>query len=135
MLEWAWHVAYYYPDNDLLDYQALNAVNENQQGAIVFHLPGSANLLYSPYPIAELWQAANDKRLEDDSLELPSTDNHLLIWRRENDILIEHLNETEWDVLVAIHRGTTFEKLCEAFTHTILKPIVQRGWIGGFELP
>lgn len=142
LLEWAWHIAYDYPDTPSLNFEALNSISEQQQPHIIFHLPENANLLYSPYPIATLWQATMDNQLDDDSLEIEDAENQLIIWRDQNEIRIDRLNDIEWEILMLISKGMPFGELCEAFIQRhpaldmteILPQIVSLGWIGGFEM-
>jgi hypothetical protein len=137
-LEWHWHRIFTGADSLLFDFKTLATIPSTQWGQIIFHLPPTAALLASAYPIHRIW-AVNQPDYRGESLvHLEEGGIKLFLWRQEYTQRMEFLSEEEWLLLHQFQENKTFAAICEALSQTTLNiPIslqqfVQRGWISHF---
>lgn len=138
-LEWAWHRAFHAVDESGLDFQALAAIDEAQQANLIFHLPQSARLLESPYPVDQIWQANQDDANEDQVVDLAEGGVKLIVWRNDYDVQIDQLSEPVWLLLTALKAHRHFVDVCDDLStigiDQLLPQCVQQGWVARFSLP
>ncbi len=137
-LEWTWHRAFHAADETGLDITALAAVPENDKGRIIFHLPVSANLIASEYPVHHIWKVNQDDYTGDQTVNLDEGGVDLLVWRKGYDMHIDPLDSGEWHLLNDIQQGRPFSELCDEKINyeidTLLPHCVQQGWITSFQI-
>jgi len=142
-LEWEWHRAFYGPDSEALELDALaRGVAPADPDRVVFQLQKNATLVASPYPVHLIWQANQPDHDGEGVVALSQGGVSLLVWRRGTDRLIEPLEPREWCLLQALAQGLTLGDVCLRLTSEhpaadlggLLAAAFHRGWIAGFEL-
>lgn len=137
-LEWAWHLAFHAADESGLDITALAAVPENDKDHIIFHLPVSAGLIASEYPVHHIWKVNQDDYEGDQTVNIDEGEIKLLVWRKDYDMRIDPLEIQEWNLLNAIQQQTSFSELCDPEAayeiDTLLPRCVKQAWITGYHL-
>lgn len=135
-LEWASAYALNCEDAQPLNNNALKRVSV---GTVTFHLPKSATLLSSPYPIRHIWEINQDS-LEHEKDFLPSkTADLLFIYRKSYALHIDKLSDSEWIFLNALN-NMPFSKVCGTLTRhvpninivNLLPRAIKNGWIESF---
>jgi len=137
-LEWAWHRAYYAPDQQPLDFSELTKISEMSQNNLIFELPVTGTLIESTYPIHRIWEVNQERYQNKSDINLNEGGVKLLIWRKGIDLKIDLLTEKEWHLLSAINNHTPLDQLCvqlAKYDNTIdalqlLASVVRNGWIG-----
>ena|SRR3990167_8725614 len=141
-LEWAWHEVCRAKNTKGFDFIALKNIPEEKQASVVLKLPDASRLLTSPYPIHRIWEINQDDDSGDQNIEL-SAAVKLIIWRMQDATMrIDVLQEQQWKILQAIHRGNTLGEICEQFSQhkppidvgSLLSDIVQHGWLETFTI-
>ena len=137
-LEWAWHRAFHAADETGLNITALAAVSENDKDHIIFHLPVSANLIASEYPVHHIWKVNQDDYEGDQTVNLDEGGIKLLVWRKNYDMRIDPLDIHEWNLLNAIQQQTPISELCDLDAgfeiDSLLPHCVKQGWITDYHL-
>jgi hypothetical protein len=139
-LEWAWHRAFYGPEQIALDKNDLVDAVKKLGGQLTFQLPCNARLISSSFPILKIWQANQENVLETPTIDLQEGCVHLLIWRSVTEIRMDELTFDEYQLLLAIQRGLNLEALCDFLQGTKIDPVtllpqvISRGWVV-FPLP
>jgi hypothetical protein len=141
-LEWNWHRVFHAPRSIPFDFQALAGVPEDRQGDLVFALPLASALLQSRYPVHRIWQVNQPEFQGDSRVDLDEGGIRLLIWRDDNDMRVEPVDEPTWHVLNEIQAG---HSVVAIYAHLAQHPLavdmsrmlpdlVRRGWIASFLL-
>ena len=141
-LELACHRAFHAADEGSIDLAALDNISEDDKPRIVFHLPVSASLLASKYPVHHIWQVNQPDFKGDDRVNLDEGGVKLIIWRQGYAMRLDPLESCHWDLLREIQAGNDLQTICEIFSRQEngidvvqeLPVLVQRGWIGSFQL-
>jgi hypothetical protein len=142
-LEWAWHRAFYGPDSDAIDRDALAAAAAGADPEpIVFRLARTAALIESPFPIDLIWRANQPGSPAEDVIDLSRGGVQLLVWRNEQGRHLEPLAEPDWCLLQAVAQGLPLGDVCLRVTSAhpaadvgrLLASALRRGWLAGFEL-
>lgn len=153
-LEWLVHQAHFAGDAPQFDFDALNAVNPAQQGALCFKLHPSCGLLSSEFPVAQIWRAhqGSDVAAAVDLATLPidwdAVPEQLLLWRQslsqfEIAVKLQDCSAAAFQFLTDIAAGKAFMQAAsnalaiEATLdlQTLLLDLVSDGVIVGFVLP
>ena len=137
-LEWHWHCAFNAADERVIDTAALAEVAEAEAGRIIFHLPVSATLIASDFPIQHIWQVNQSDWKDSQVVDLDQGGCRLIVWRQQYDMRIDELDESAWRLLNGIANAVPFDALAE-YTDTPdidvqLPYCVRRGWIANFGL-
>jgi hypothetical protein len=140
-LEWAWHKALHAKNTTPFYPETLMELSEEDHAYLVFHLPPSAILITSDYPINDIWQV-NQKEYEDEpTVDLDKGGVKLLVWRQNMDMHLDVLQENEWALLSALQQGVPMGELDEALNEAqvtqlseMLADCVKRGWIAGYKI-
>ena len=142
-LEWQWHRAFYGPDSEALELDALaGSVALADPDRVVFQLQKNATLVESRYPVHLIWRANQPDHDGEEVVDLSKGGVSLLVWRRGTDRLIEPLEPRERCLLQALAQGLMLGDvgLRLASEHpaadfgAVLAAAFHRGWIAGFEL-
>ncbi|TDJ47815.1 MAG: DUF2063 domain-containing protein [Gammaproteobacteria bacterium] len=137
-LEWYWHRAFHAADEVAMDPGSLSAVSAGDTGRIIFHLPVSASLISSDFPIHRIWAVNQQEWAGDTAIDLDEGGMYGMVWRRQYDMRIDTFDEPVWTFLNAVAARTCFGKMSESGIagdlDTLLPRCVQRGWIAGFDL-
>ena len=142
-LELAWHRAFNAADEGGIDLAALDSTSEDEKTRIIFHLPVSASLIASKFPIHRIWQVNNQPDFKGDGhVDLDEGGVMLIIWRQGHSMRLDPLESGQWDLLREIQAGNDLQTICEIFSRQEncidvvqeLPVLVQRGWIGSFQL-
>lgn len=107
-LEWAWNQAFHAPDAAALTPQALgHALEDGETIDLILH--PSTRLLASPHPVLAIWRLA---RSGDPEPALPMAlqgDEHLLVLRPADEVLVRALDAGAFALLAALQAGQSFE--------------------------
>lgn len=113
-LEWAWHRAFNARDESQLDVQSLSTLDEERMSDVVFRLPADAALLFSDYPVDQIWLANQADVEQPPLIDADAGGVYLFIWRQEYKVCIERLNADQWAFLQAINRSSRLLDISEA---------------------
>jgi hypothetical protein len=113
-LEWAVHSAFQAIDADAMDIAGLAAVPAERLDSLRFALHPSAALVVSPWPILAIWRANQPGFTGDESIDLASGGNRLLVLRRGHDVELEPLGAAEYRLLSALACGVRLGAALEA---------------------
>ncbi len=111
ILEWAWHQAFWGPEQKTHGLSLLTEVNEAEYPKVVFALPENCSLIASQYPIHLIWQTNQEDYAGDKQVDLGWGGVKLLVWRRDLAVQVDVLMEAEWRLLSGIEAGMTVGKL------------------------
>lgn len=100
-VEWASQEAFHAADAEPMALESLAAVAPNDYPDLVFHLPPSARLLASDYPVFRIWCANQSENSNDTTIDLDSGGENLLVQRRGIDVEIEPLSAGDYALLNA----------------------------------
>ncbi|MEE4379750.1 MAG: DNA-binding domain-containing protein [Candidatus Competibacteraceae bacterium] len=112
-LEWAYEQVFYAAEPDPLDTLAMSRIPEERYGDLRFTLSPASRLLTSAYPVLRIWQVNQDGFAGDQSVDLDSGGNQLLIIRRHLQVELEPLTEGEYVLLQALSDQLDFTTACE----------------------
>lgn len=137
-LEWLMHDSEMSEDIYVLNAAQLDTVPVEAQPQICFHACPSIRLMYSRWPLHEIWQAyqrGNMHHLSRDGGEewLCIYQEHL---HHQDSVTVETLNESMAQLLGAILKGYTLEQLCQLDldVQRYLPILVQKHWLDYFTL-
>ncbi|MFT6450070.1 MAG: hypothetical protein ACJAW8_002447 [Oleispira sp.] len=143
-LEWLWHQAFNAGDvaeiqNICRPLEELAAVEEEQQGQIVFHLDPSLGVMQSAYPVDQIWQMNQDESDELSSVNLDDGGGCFMVQRNADfAMVISGLAHDEFLFLTAIHVRKSFAQIAELEFHSsvsnLLAKSLQLGLIVGFSV-
>lgn len=138
-LEWGWYRASLGQDFTQFTPDSLSQVEEDKQGDIIFQLPPDSTLLTSPYPILRIWEANQENNLNEETIDLTSGGDQLIIYRRGMDVLVQSLTDKQWSLLSGLYAGLSVEQLCVRFAENSqfnladeLAECLRKGWIVHF---
>lgn len=141
-LEWASHSLFSVADNPIMNFQKLAACY-TAGNDLLFLLPNGSSLLHSVHPIHRIWEVNQSSYTGDQTIILEENmEYYFLIWRQNQEIRIDLLTHTEWQILTWINEKLTLSALCEtaaqllpnADVTEILPQFVSRGWLVDFLL-
>jgi len=139
-MEWTWHRAYWSADHTPLAASDLAAIHETDREHIVLHLPPSAGLLASPWPLLRIREVAEE---DGEPVSLDEGGVRVMIWREALETRMELLDEAEWLFLSMAKDGSPLGMICEQLNnwHTevplesLFSKALSHGWLAGYELP
>ncbi|MEZ5448437.1 MAG: DNA-binding domain-containing protein [Thiolinea sp.] len=139
-LEWSRHRAWHGVNQPVADFSRLATLSEQQQAAVCFQLPGSAQLLNASYALHAVWLAhqaeAHADKLPLEQIELHQA-CHLLIWRAGRSLHQVELSAIQSAFLQAVQQASTLSELGEQFQEQLpglLTTAIQRGWVTGLSV-
>ena len=112
-LELAYEQVFYAAEPDPLDTLALSRVSQERYEELHFTLSPASRLLASAYPVLRIWQVNQDDFEGDQSVDLDSGGNQLLIIRRHLQVELEPLSKGEYVLLQALSDQLDFATACE----------------------
>jgi len=112
-LELAYEQVFYAAEPEPLDTLALSRIPEERYSDLRFSLNPASRLLTSAYPVLRIWQVNQDDFEGDQSVDLDSGGNQLLIIRRHFEVELQSLNEGEYVLLRALSNQLDFATACE----------------------
>lgn len=144
-LEWARHLAYYAAKQHVLDIGALAKITkEKAQHNIRFALPTESTLIQSDYPIYRIWETNQAGYQDNDGshIHLDEGNDHLIVWRKNNDVRIDCLTPNEWQLLHAISQGMRLGDITQQIMQqqlavditALLPKLIEHGWVAGFAI-
>jgi hypothetical protein len=104
-LEWAVHRSFHARHAPPLDSAYLAAVRPERLPALGFALHPAARLLRSPYPVLTIWRVNQPQWRGDLAVDLGLGGERVLVMRRDLEVVVEPLSETEYTVLNALDAG------------------------------
>ncbi|MEJ2180080.1 MAG: DNA-binding domain-containing protein [Gammaproteobacteria bacterium] len=122
-LEWAYHSVFHAADSPNFDITKLEQITEQDYHKLVFTPNPASQLIESPYPILQIWEANQDDReLDKNNNAIPETislddgETHLLVIRRNLDIEFQTMGYAEYAFLAACYKQNNFFAACDAAT-------------------
>ena len=122
-LEWAYHAVFHAAGSPDFDVAKLEQVTEQDYHKLVFTPNPASQLVASPYPILQIWEAnQGDRELDNNNNAIPETislddgKTRLLVIRRNLDIEFQALDDAEYAFLDACYKQNDFFTACEAAT-------------------
>lgn len=147
-LEWLVHQAHFAPDAPAFDFNALQAVNPAQQGALCFVLHPSCALFTTDYPVAQIWRMHQGDAASPPSIDWDAVPERSLLWRQslsqfEIAVKLEECAAGAHQFLNDLASGETFMQAASSALaieatldlQALLLDLVSDGVITGFRLP
>lgn len=106
-LDWACHLAYYAPDAAVFDLARLQAIAADQYPELRWTCHPSCRVLYSPYPLLEIWQTHQPCAPEDFKIDLDSGGGHVLVRRHNNEVTVSALPSAPAQWMQSVQSGAT----------------------------
>ncbi|MCV6587522.1 MAG: DNA-binding domain-containing protein [Marinobacterium sp.] len=137
-LEWLIQMAYFADRDSTFDFDALASVPMQQQPQIIFTLSHALNLMFSDWPVFEIWRAHQHgaQTLPSASLSLDGGQEWLCIYRDAEQPVVETVPTEIASVLGEMMQGHCLGELachCAEIDH-YLPEMVRHGWLSGFYL-
>ena len=114
VLEWAWHQVFHAPDHAPLDLERLGAVAPERYSEIRFTLHPASRLVHSRYPVFEIWETNRGEGRDQDTVDLSSGGDSVLVVRPALEVLLHRLTKGEFALLSAMSDHKTFDEACAA---------------------
>lgn len=142
-LEWAWHRIFYARPLQEIDFQKLAECYQNSGDKIIFSLPLDSFLIFSPYPIHQIWEVNQNSYTGDQTVLLPVNEKfYYLVWRKESEMRIDLLNDAEWQILNWIQANFTLSEISERMIselphvnlEEVLPTMVSKRWLADFNI-
>lgn len=137
-LEWLLHDSEMSADIYVLNTAQLDTVPVEAQPQICFHACPSIRLMYSRWPLHQIWQAF--QRGDMSHLSREGGEEWLCIYQehthQQDRVTVENLNDSMALLLGAILKGYTLEQLCQLDldVQRYLPLLVQKHWLDYFTL-
>ena len=109
--EWAYHQVFHEAGAGKLDLQSLQDVDEALYSQIEFKLHPATRLIYSRYPLLQIWQANQSE--EPETIELLQKDYYFLVARRNNENIFQDLEQIDYAFLHLIMQANTLGEISE----------------------
>ena len=112
--DWLFNAAYYADDDSALDPLELQNLNANDFPNLKLSLRISAHLIESGYPLTRIREfCGNDNKAPDETLNLDSTTQRLLVFRPDLKVKVVEMNELEFKLLKALRDRRTISEALE----------------------
>ena len=133
-LEWLCHVAYYADDAAPFDFDKLARSAGGAGESLKLKLGDSVGVLHSEYPVMSIREV---NIADGDAVSVSAADcpQHLVVWREEFHPCVERVDETTFDLLVALKSGATLGEIaCQlprvaVVLSEAVPRLIQRSWI------
>lgn len=137
-LEWLIQSAYFADRDQQFDFDALASVPMNEQPQIIFTLSHALSLMFSDWPVFEIWRAhqTDDIALQKMNISLNGGNEWLCVYRDEQHPVVEIIPHEIASVLGEMMQGHCLGELashCSEIDH-YLPEMVRHGWLNGFYL-
>jgi len=135
-LEWLIQSAYYADRDKSFDFDALASIPMREQPHIIFTLSHALSLMFSDWPVFEIWRAHQQDSDGQNELNLHSGNQWLCVYREEGRPVVEVIPHEIASVLGEMMQGHCLGELashCNEIDH-YLPEMVRHGWLNGFYL-
>ncbi len=131
-LEYFWHAAYYTANDEAFDFRKFARL---QNGDIFVETSNSLKLMYSDYPVQEIWRQHRQGKITKEIVGLEKR-QYLLIYRPEFEPQLVQITAQQFHFLKGSMQGMSLSVLAEtgdavAALDTVAD-MVTNGWITGF---
>ncbi len=141
-LEWCWHCAFHAEDATALPLTELAKVPPERWENLRFQLNPSAALLYSCYPVQQIWAVNQSDYQGEAQVDLAQGEVYLLILRQAEAVIVQALSVGSYSLLQALQAQQPVAAACEAALavepeldlNTCLQQHVQQLTLTGFSL-
>ena len=116
-LEWAFHQVFHAPDVQPFDLRTLADIAPDQMTRLRFTLSSSSRIIYSPFPVFEIWRVNQTDYSGDQSVDLDSGGESVLLTRPGLTVELQKLAPAEARFLRCLANGGNLGKA----THTALE--------------
>ncbi len=113
-LEWARNLSYFAADAAPFDPAHLEALSADGPDRLTFTLHPAARLVASPYPIQQIWDAAEPNRIDVDPFDPFATSEHVLITRPTLQVTSQALSPGDFTLVLALGSGATLQQAANA---------------------
>jgi hypothetical protein len=113
-MEWRAHLAYYAPDDALLDLARFAAVPPDAHARLRLTLAAGSALLESPWPLARIWEVHQDDYAGEFAVDLASGPERILVHRPRFRVHVEALTPGAFAFLQHAHAGAPLAESLEA---------------------
>lgn len=113
-LEWAYHQAFHGKASDIFDLHTLTTIPPEQYEQIKFHLNPTAQLFTFQYPILQIYQLCQPESSDQETIDLTTGGEQILLIRNHLEITLEKLTPGEYALLTAFKLGNTFAQACKS---------------------
>lgn len=113
-LEWALQEVLIAADHAPLDVARLQAVAPGDYARLVFRLHPAARLVSSVFPVATIWSANQPGADPQETIDLGSGAEHVLLLRTPDDVELQRLDAAQFAFLSQIAGGATLADAIEA---------------------
>ena len=140
--EWAINHAYHADDAEPPNAQTLLTVPEEKRGDLILSLHPSVRLVFSSYPVLDIWRANQPDSNAAQTIDLARGGVRLLVWRNGIDVVWRELDVPETTFLASLINGSTLTTACAAALDTdvsfqpamLLTELIGSGLITEFSL-
>ncbi|MCX4024886.1 putative DNA-binding domain-containing protein [Endozoicomonas sp. SM1973] len=112
-LEWAAHTAFLSPLVKPLDITVLGTLADESTVDLKISLAPSVVLVYSEYPVLDIWQA-NQPGAASRMLNISQSENCLLVMREQDNFSMQPITKAEYILLKSIQAGAYFNDSIQA---------------------
>jgi hypothetical protein len=113
-LEAAWNHAYHAPEAVPLAPESLQSVVPDDLGRLTLALHPSLRFVASSYPVLDIWRANQDEASADQTVDLGSGAQRLIVYRPEAQVFIRPLGMGAFSFLMTLGIGQSLETAWES---------------------
>jgi len=113
-LEWACQEVTIAPDAESIGVDALTGFAADQLEHLQLRLHPAIRLVRSRYPVLRIWQLNQRGADTDESVDLASGGDTLLVRRLESHVELRPLAASDWTLLTGLHAGVTLGEAVDA---------------------
>jgi len=109
-LEWAFHEVFHAADASPFNTQALTAIPAKNIPLLHFELSLGSMLVYSPFPIFEIWRVNQPDYVGDQTVDLDAGGDSVLLTRPNLVVELQKLNQVDARFLQSLASGGNLDK-------------------------
>lgn len=113
-LEWAYHQVFHAQDSTPFDIQTLTSIPTSKIPQLHFELSSSSRLIYSPFPIFEIWRVNQPGYEGDQAIDLDSGGDSVLVTRPGIVVELQKLAQADARFLQSLATGSNLDKATKA---------------------
>lgn len=130
-LEWFYHAMYYAEEGAVFDLAGFAALRPDQQENCLFLLAPQLAFIHSNYPIASIWRL---NQHDEKQQTLAANAESCCVFRAQNSLDIIDIDESMYQLLIAIKAGQTVEEISQIPAASHLPALIKSRWIAGFKV-
>lgn len=111
--EWAWHTALRAPEESGLTLEQLQALDPSHYADLIVKRSASSTLLACQFPILKIWKLHQSDLERTADVHLSEGGVKLWIWRKNNTVYMDSLDEIEWFLGCQLAQPCTLGELLE----------------------